>query len=414
MFDSNGNAISTEQTLATGTTDTDRVYPSVAYHPITDSYLVIWNTADFSDEDFNGQIEARLLDGNGDPISSVYPVQSGSIYKIADVEPYIGPLFFVSYDNGDGIWGRLVAATDGLLIEERFYLCDTLSTGGDFNNLGVSNGKLFSVWEDERYLGVPPTAVCGSVWGSDQTMSAPEISYEFGAEEEQILEAVVTSIPIAPEFFQSWDEFIAEYSATGGYIVFDIMNETGTTVLKGDISSGEDISDVIDPVIRLRVTFTRDSPEETPSLDYWSASALVGGDLEPPWTEIFMDPPAPDGENGWYISPITVTLVAHDNDTEPVNVTTYYRINGGDIIEYLQPFELAIERPDNMIEFWSIDIAMNEELPHNLVEDIKIDFTAPFITLYEPPDVIFPGEVHINGTVVEYTSGSGIIKCESQ
>jgi hypothetical protein len=123
-----------------------------------------------------------------------------------------------------------------------------------------------------------------------------------------------------------------------------------------------------------------------------------------------MDPPAPDGENGWYISPITVTLVAHDNDTEPVNVTTYYRINGGDIIEYLQPFELAIERPDNMIEFWSIDIAMNEELPHNLVEDIKIDFTAPFITLYEPPDVIFPGEVHINGTVVEYTSGSGIIQ----
>jgi len=123
---------------------------------------------------------------------------------------------------------------------------------------------------------------------------------------------------------------------------------------------------------------------------------------------IELDPETPNGNNGWYVSSIEVTLTAYDNDTPPENVTTFYRINGGEVIEYVEPFELSEEGPDNSIEYWSIDSALNEELPHNMVGDIKIDLTAPFVTILEPPELVFEAEVTINGTVAEYGSGSSI------
>ena len=40
--------------------------------------------------------------------------------------------------------------------------------------------------------------------------------------------------------------------------------------------------------------------------------------------------------------------------------------------------------------------------------NLKIDYTNPFVTIYEPPDIVPPGDVLINGTSTEYSSGSGI------
>jgi len=409
LFDSGGNQIGSTNTIATGSSDTDRIYPSVSYSPETERYLVVWNTGDVSDGDYNGEIHGRTIDQNGDLDSGIFTVQYGSVYKIAKVVPYHSKMFFSSYDNGDGIWGRLVSS-DALLVEDRFYLCDTLADGADWNDIAVSDGNnVYSVWEDERYLGFPPTAVMGSVWECDQSIGFSSIECTFGNEEELILEAIITSIKISPEDWQSWEQFFAEYTLPGGtYLQFDIMNESGTLILKEDASSGEDISDIEEPIIRLRGTLTRDTPSDTPILDKWNVTALIGGDIEPPWTVIELDPETPNGNNGWYVSSIEVTLTAYDNDTPPENVTTFYRINGGEVIEYVEPFELSEEGPDNSIEYWSIDSALNEELPHNMVGDIKIDLTAPFVTILEPPELVFEAEVTINGTVAEYGSGSSI------
>ena len=408
LLDSSGSQIGSTKTIASGTSEKDCIYPSISYSSQTEKYLVVWNTGDVSSGDYTGEINGRILDQNGDPQGSTIVIRYSISREIADVVPYHDTMFFVSYDNGNGIWGRLVSS-DGELIEGEFYLCDSESDGADYNSLAVSNGNIFSSWEDERYLGAPPTAICGNVINCDQTIGLSEIDYSFGDEEELIVDAVITSVPIIPENFQSWDEFTADFIIPSGTSIrFDIINQTTYEIIKEEISSGEDISDIIDPYFRLKATFSRDTPQYTPSLDRWGVTAEVGGDLEAPWTTCEFDPASPDGNNGWYVSPIMITLTAHDNDTASENVTTYYKINNEDVVEYTSSFELSTERSDNTVEYWSTDIAENEELPHNIVENIKIDLTSPFITINEPSDLVAPGLVTINGTVTEYASGSGI------
>jgi len=105
-------------------------------------------------------------------------------------------------------------------------------------------------------------------------------------------------------------------------------------------------------------------------------------------------------------------LFTYDNDSSPENVTTHYRINEGDVETY-EPdstITISVEGADNSIEFWSSDNAGNEELPHNINADINIDTISPFVTINKPPDLVFPGEIPLNGTGTEYTSGSGIYK----
>jgi hypothetical protein len=102
-------------------------------------------------------------------------------------------------------------------------------------------------------------------------------------------------------------------------------------------------------------------------------------------------------------------LLVTDVDTDPMNITTYYDINGFGVEVYdpENPPLITSERPNNYIEYWSND-SINEEYPHHRVEGIKIDMTAPMITLNKPPALVPQGQVLINGTATEYTSGSGI------
>lgn len=47
---------------------------------------------------------------------------------------------------------------------------------------------------------------------------------------------------------------------------------------------------------------------------------LSRDDTTPPVTTLSFDPPTPDGLNGWYVSNVTITLNATDNQSG-VNVT---------------------------------------------------------------------------------------------
>jgi len=100
-------------------------------------------------------------------------------------------------------------------------------------------------------------------------------------------------------------------------------------------------------------------------------------DTTPPVTTYSLDPPEPDGLNGWYVCDVNVTLNATD-DLSGVNVT-YYRIDGGEWIVYTELFTLSEDGDDILIEYYSVDYADN-------VEDVKsfsvdIDQTEPYITL---------------------------------
>ena len=126
-------------------------------------------------------------------------------------------------------------------------------------------------------------------------------------------------------------------------------------------------------------------------------------DTTPPVTTIFFDPPEPDGENGWYVSIVTVTLNATDDDSG-VN-TTYYRIDYGILQVYLEPFNLTIDGY-RVIIYYSIDNAGNQEEVKSAV--IDIDQTEPRIDLcYEVTggDPEHGWEFTFTATAVDDTSG---------
>ncbi len=60
-----------------------------------------------------------------------------------------------------------------------------------------------------------------------------------------------------------------------------------------------------------------------------------------------------------------------------------------------------------------MDEAQNEELPHNVVNGIKIDRIQPTVIIETPQGGIIPkGDVKVSGTIDESSSGSGINKVE--
>jgi hypothetical protein len=110
---------------------------------------------------------------------------------------------------------------------------------------------------------------------------------------------------------------------------------------------------------------------------YGLAIPYIYDDSRPPFTKHSIDPPEPDGENGWYVSNVTVTLNATDNVSGVKK--TYYRINGEEWKYYYYPFFLSEDGNDTLIEYYSVDNAGN-------VEDVKsftvdIDQTEPDIEL---------------------------------
>lgn len=99
----------------------------------------------------------------------------------------------------------------------------------------------------------------------------------------------------------------------------------------------------------------------------------------PPVTECYLNPPTPDGKNGWYVSNVIVTLNATDPEGDAIAYTKY-RIDYGSWLTYTAPF--TISDGIHIIQFYSADI-------HGNVEDIKsisikIDTTKPTIILIRP------------------------------
>jgi len=131
-------------------------------------------------------------------------------------------------------------------------------------------------------------------------------------------------------------------------------------------------------------------------------------DTTPPVTTISFYPPEPDGENGWYVSDVTVTLKAIDDDSG-VN-TTYYRVDEGIWYNYTEPFILDFDGEDILIEFYSIDNAGNVE-PKNRCY-INIDGTKPSVNLMFEFNYHFGEESRYFFTAFADDSMSGIDRVE--
>lgn len=99
-------------------------------------------------------------------------------------------------------------------------------------------------------------------------------------------------------------------------------------------------------------------------------------DITPPVTTCTLNPPEPNGNNSWYVSDVEVTLNATD-DMSGVNVTQY-RINGGSIKMYTEPFNVTVDG-QHTVEYRSIDYAGNIEDWKSV--EFKIDQTGPIVDI---------------------------------
>ena len=129
-------------------------------------------------------------------------------------------------------------------------------------------------------------------------------------------------------------------------------------------------------------------------------------DTTPPVTTHNLDPPEPDGCNGWYVSNVSVTLNATDDFSGIKEIR--YTVNGG--VEQIIPgnngsFIIDEDGNDILIVYWAIDNWGNEEKPHNWFT-VDIDQTVPDICLYD--DIINKGhgwEFLIGAIAIDKTSG---------
>ncbi len=100
--------------------------------------------------------------------------------------------------------------------------------------------------------------------------------------------------------------------------------------------------------------------------------------ISTPVTSYTVEPAVPNGENGWYITNVTVNLTAVDPDGVDY---TKYRINGGSWITYSSPFKILSDGV-NVVEFYSADVLGHVESIKSFV--VKIDKTNPTISLQRP------------------------------
>jgi PKD repeat protein len=101
-----------------------------------------------------------------------------------------------------------------------------------------------------------------------------------------------------------------------------------------------------------------------------TASIMV--DLAAPTTTLTSAPARPNGQHGWWVTAVTITLAAKD-DMSGVNAT-YYTINYATQQEYTGPFSLTGSGTYN-VSYYSIDNAGNRESRHS--RTFRIDRHAP-------------------------------------
>ena len=131
------------------------------------------------------------------------------------------------------------------------------------------------------------------------------------------------------------------------------------------------------PLFQLQLQNRLNQRQRIINTQYFEREMGFGDDTIPPVTICLLNPPEPNGENGWYISKITVTLIASD-DNSGVNITNY-QVDGGAWQIYLQPFNITTDSRNHTVQYFSVDNAGNIELTKSIT--FALDTTKPTMSL---------------------------------
>ena len=112
-----------------------------------------------------------------------------------------------------------------------------------------------------------------------------------------------------------------------------------------------------------------------------------------PKTTITVNPSAPDGKNGYYVTPPKVTLST--TGSSGLSVTIYYRIDSGDFTKYVSPF--IVPDGEHTVFYYCEDSLGNKEAVKS--KQFKVDTTLPTLEITSPHngDTIYKNSVVISG-----------------
>ncbi len=127
-----------------------------------------------------------------------------------------------------------------------------------------------------------------------------------------------------------------------------------------------------------------------------------------PVTTSAITPPSPNGQNGWYTTNVAINLSASDNCAD-IASTEYSTDNGQTWQTYTGVFNISNDGMTTIL-YRSEDKAGNIETNNNNIITVKIDKTAPTLSLSATPSRIFPANgqmvnVSINGEGIDSASG---------
>ncbi|RLF37626.1 MAG: hypothetical protein DRN21_06185 [Thermoplasmata archaeon] len=141
-----------------------------------------------------------------------------------------------------------------------------------------------------------------------------------------------------------------------------------------------DISDYVGGDEFTQVRFRLISNESIVGDGWAVANFSIQGkvDYVNPTCAISLSPATPNGNNGWYTSPVTVTVTGTDNRKVE---TLYYRIDGGAWKTYSAPFSINIDG-EHTVDAYVVDDVGN---PSDMCTvTFKIDATAPTVSIDTP------------------------------
>ena len=149
-------------------------------------------------------------------------------------------------------------------------------------------------------------------------------------------------------------------------------------------------------------------PPEITGLDILLTPDGGCGDTLPPATTIAFA--GARGQNGWYVSDVTVTLSATDNPGGSGIITTQYSLDGGTTWIAANPFTITTEGTST-VSYYSTDRAGNAE--GTKTATVSVDKTPPGITLSSPQagaEYALNRQVSAVYTVLDPVSGPASVK----
>lgn len=115
-----------------------------------------------------------------------------------------------------------------------------------------------------------------------------------------------------------------------------------------------------------------------------------------PVTTHELDPPAPNGDEGWYAGAVGVTLKAKDEDGGSGVEQVSYRLDGGPVRPYAGTIRLDADGP-HTVEYRSIDCAGNIEAFKSV--ELQVDAHAPLTGASTSPGTAYGPEGWYDGAI---------------